>query len=208
MLCFLLLFLVGAGKKKGAGGAPAIPLSGDIIDSKTECVKLLAGGSIPVLRADLVTIGPVDGTNFAYTAAQFNSDNDTETVLWEFDLPANFDAAGAVTAVYKWTNDTGTTDTVCLVVATNSFANDAAFRTASMGADSGATDTSTASDDIMFSPAITVTESWVAEDHVIFTARRDVAGDATGCSADVMAEDMHLLSINLCYESNNLFSGE
>jgi hypothetical protein len=182
--------------------------SGVLATSMTECVKLLAGGAIPLLAANTVTIGAVDGANFAYTAAQFDSSDDTEAVLWEFDLPANFDAAGAVTAQYKWTNDTGTTDTVCLAVATDSFADDAAFRSGSMGADAGATDTSTASDDIMVSPSITVTESWVAEEHVIFTARRDVAGDATGCSADSMAEDMHLLMVNVCYEIDNIFSGE
>ncbi len=180
----------------------SIPASGTL----TQCLPMQAAAA-KQLSTGTATIGTVDGTNFAYNAIQLDSSTD-ETVNWEFDLPASFDASGVVTATYTWTNDTGATSTVCLGFQTASFANDNPFRGATLGAFSGATDTSTASDDLMVSPSVTITESWAADEHVVFTATRDVDGGGTGCSADAMGEDMHLLVVDLCFEVDNAFSGE
>ena len=155
------------------------------------------------------------GTNFDYTTADFDATTE-ETGAWTFQLPANLSGTTASLS-YTWISNNAScanaaTDDVCFVVDGDSFANDAAFHTGTLGGTAvGQTDRCLANGDVMLSPSFTFTHSMVAGETAVVTVVRDLDGSLTAnCDTDDddLDVDASLLSLRFCYEVDNLASGE
>lgn len=210
-----LLFLVVLGVSAVATPAVAqfsfgksLPASGSLSNSRTECVILEASAINCSTSSGCATTDNA-GTNFDYTSADFDSASD-EDGTWVFALPDNITGT-TFTAQYYWTTGTctaTTNDDACFTVAAAGVTDDEAWNGATLGTAVGQDDTCTTADDLYISPTFTVTHGWTAGDKAIVQVARDVDAGVAGCSDDNISNDVDLQSIKVCYEVDNVFSGE
>jgi hypothetical protein len=180
--------------------------------SQTECSYLLAGAINCLNTGGCADPAQVDGTNFTYSTAAFDTATD-EAGSFTFGLPANLTGTTASIA-FAWASnnaacDDEAGDTVCWTVDGDSFANDAAFNTGALGGTIvGVTDTCIANGDLMVTSEATFTHSMAASETAVINVLRDVDAGTTGCTADAYPADAELVWVRFCYEVDNVFSGE
>lgn len=154
------------------------------------------------------------GTIFDYTVATFDPNTDNFGA-WTFPTPENISGL-TFTAEILWTSDNAacnnvdTTDDVCWTVSAIGISNSDPWDTATLGGVEAIVDRCILNGDLMHSaPTVTnVTHGWIADEMAVVQISRDVdAGDAD-CAADAYPFNALLLSLKICYEVNNVFSGE
>jgi hypothetical protein len=189
------------------------PDTGAYATSKTECVMLTAGGIQCSTTGGCTAVPNVEGTNFDYPTADFATGADSDGT-WSFPTPPNVTGTTFTAKVY-WisnnaacTNEAGT-DEVCWTVAGSGIADDAAFHSATLGTSQGIDDVCTANGDAMITTVSDpITHGWAASEVAIVQILRDVDGGHADCNSDQYAQDASLLSVEVCYEVDNVFSGE
>jgi len=95
-------------------------------------------------------------------------------------------------------------------VAASGIANDAAWNGAALGTSQGVEDVCLANGDLLVTSATdAITHGWVAGERAIVQVVRDVDGGHADCpDADDYTQDAKLLAVKVCYEVDNVFSGE
>ena len=182
--------------------------------TKTECLTMLASAITCKATGGCTDPADIDGTNFSYRGAAFSNSAD-QSGNFTFKLPENLSGTTA-SVKFGWISNNaacsnGTDDDVCWEIDGDSFANDAAFNSGSLGATSvGVTDRCLADGDILVSPAVTFTHSMVAGETAVVAITRDTDESTTECAAndDDYAQPATLLWVEFCYEVDNVFSGE
>lgn len=187
----------------------------DLDNSQTECMYLPAGSVTCHTTGGCTDPAQIDGTNFSFMASAFATDaDDAGSFVWV--TPSNL-AGTTATIQFYWFSDNaacngGADDDVCWVVDGDSFADDAAFETGTLaGTAVGVTDKCTADGDIMVSSAATFTHSYAADQPTVLVVTRDVDGGTSACAGagdDDYTQDAKLVGVRVCYEVDNIFSGE
>jgi hypothetical protein len=177
----------------------------------TECIMLDASG-INCSTTNGCATADTAGTNFDYTLAAFATGAD-DTGTWTFTVPDNISGTTFVATVHWVGNNASCAnavgDDVCWTVAASGIANDAAWHGATLGTSQGVVDRCLANGDLNVSAATdAITHGWVAGERAIVQAVRDVDAGHADCSADDYDQDAGLLAIKVCYEVDNVFSGE
>ncbi len=180
------------------------------VTSQTECI-ILEASALGCATTGGCAATTNEGTNFDYKSADFDSATD-EDGAWVFGpVPTNLTGTTA-SVQYTWTTGTctGTTnDDVCFTVAAAAADDDEAWDSLALGTAVGSMDTCTTADDIYESAAFTITHGWVAGDtKAVVKVIRDVDAGIAGCADDNISNDVDLQSVSICYEVNNVFSGE
>jgi hypothetical protein len=187
-----------------------MPLTGT---TSTECVMLDATAIVSDDSGGCTT-ATKNGTNFSYRTCDFATGADNRG-FFTFELPDNL--AGTTASVsFTWISnnaacDSGADDDVCWTIDGDSFANDAAYHTGALGGTLAAvTDNCIANGDLLRTSAVTFTHSWVAGERAAVEIGRDVDGGncAGGAGDDDYAQNAELLAVRVCYEVDNVFSGE
>jgi hypothetical protein len=182
-----------------------------VTTTATECVMLNAAGINCATTTGCNTVD-IPATGFDYTVAAFEGTTDSdEDGAWTFPVPKNI-ASTTFVASYYWTTPTCTAssnDDVCFAVQSAGVANDGLFNTLTFGTAEGETDTCTTANDIYMSEDFTVTHGWAEDEMAVVKIYRDnTAAFPTGCTADDILGDARLIALRVCYETNNVFSGE
>lgn len=185
-----------------------------VTTSATECVMLMAQASVQ-LAAETSEITLIDGTNFAYNVVVFDDTLD-ELVNWVYDLPENI-AGTTATVEITWLTlacTAATADDVCWVWNGGGFIDDQAYATGSLtGTEAFVQDKCTTVGDIHTTGATSWTHDYdvvsAKDTTAVFQIQREQIADAT-CTGDNddISGDVHLLSVRVCYEVENVFSGE
>ena len=105
----------------------------------------------------------------------------------------------------------GTDDDVCWAIDGDSFANDAAWHSGSLGGTAvGVTDRCLANGDLMKTSTVTFTHSMLTGERAAVKVFRDT--DGTNCPGgtadDDYAQDAELLAVRFCYTIDTLGSGD
>ena len=156
-----------------------------------------------------------EGSNFPYQVVNFDDTLD-EIIAWNYGLPANIIGTTATVRI-SWLTlacTAATADDVCWVWNGGGFQDDDAFDT---GAFSGTEffnqDKCTTVGDIHTTALTSWTHGYdVAspkDTEAVFSIQREQVGDATctGDDDDIFG-DVQLKSVQICYEVENVFSGE
>jgi hypothetical protein len=199
-----------AGLTVTAGGA-GIALS----DTATECVVLSAYNAVADVGSgsDGSTVA---GTNFDYYVQGFQDTVD-EQAHWLLPIPASIAGTTAVVTP-SWTAPACTVDSaddVCWVINGGGFQENEAFKAGALsGTATAGQSTCATADYLEVGPAITWTHGFdvAAPKDTSFTFQitRDAnLGDAA-CDGDDnnISGDVNLVSVQICYEVENVFSGE
>lgn len=175
--------------------------------TQTECI-MLEGAGTTCKNTTGCAINLLNGTNFDYNVATFADGADDEGT-WSFIAPPNL-AGTTLVANYYWYTGTCTAsnDDVCFTVAGAGVANDEAWVTATLGTAVGAMDTCATANDLYISPDITITHGIAANDKALIHITRDVDAGIAGCADDNISNDVQLLGLRVCYEVNDVSSGE
>jgi len=130
----------------------------------------------------------ISGTNFPYSVLAFDTSVD-EKCFWQFPVPNNWDGS-TVTVTYYWTADAGA-GTVAWEIDSDSYANDAVFKTGALGGTAVETvDTLIATGDMHVITSGAFTTSWVAGQMATVALFRDV-------SSDTLTGDAYLIGISI-----------
>lgn len=193
----------------GAAAATSITVT-----SQTECVMLDASGINCSTVGGCATTDEA-GDNFDYATADFDSGDTDESGTWSFNIPDNITGTTFTAQVYWTSNDAACTneaaDDVCWTVAGSGIANDGDWDGATLGTAQGIEDVCIAVGDLMVSVVSdAVTHGWAADERAIVQITRDAdASPHADCpDADDYPADARLLSLKICYEVDNVFSGE
>ena len=190
------------------------PDTGAYATTKTECVYLHAEGSIqPAAETSEVVL--VEGTNFPYKVVNFDDTAD-EIITWNYGLPNNI-AGTTATVRISWLTlacTAATSDDVCWVWNGGGFQDDDAFKTGAFsGTETFVQDKCTTVGDVHTTAATTWTHGYdVAspkDTEASFSLQREQVADAT-CTGDNddITGDTQFKLVQICYEGENIFSGE
>ena len=188
----------------------------DLDNSQSECVWLPAGSITCLGTAGCTAPAQVDGTNFSYRVSEFATDAD-DTGTFTFLLPDNLVATTNVSVEVWWMSDNaacdnGADDDVCWVVATDTIASGAAWKTGAISTTAvGRTDRCVASGQLERATGLAVIAGWLAGQMAVVNVSRDVDGGTSACSGtgdDDYAQAAQLIGVQICYGVDNIFSGE
>ncbi len=180
-------------------------------DTLTECVKIKASA----IKCDSTTgcvVQTRDNTNFAQDVATF-SETDQEFGTVDIDLPANLTGT-TIDVYYVWESDTlvlSTNDDLCMDISAVSVATGGPWESASFGTAVGIASTGGDTDDgdRILSATGTVTPTGLgASEGLILRIARDTDATPAGCADDNISNDIDLYWLNVCYEVDNIASGE
>ncbi|MEE8240104.1 MAG: hypothetical protein V3R16_02450 [Nitrospirales bacterium] len=191
-------------------GTLGIPMT----TSATECVMLHAQASVqPAAETSVITL--VEGTNFPYNVVEFDDTLD-EIISWNYELPENIIGTTATVEI-AWLTvacTAATADDVCWVWNGGGFLDDDAFNTGAFsGSEAAVQDKCTTVGDIHTTGGTSWTHGYdVAapkDTSAVFQIQREQVADAscTGDNDDISG-DVRLKSVRICYEVENVFSGE
>ncbi len=181
------------------------------ITTATECVMLNAA-AINCKTTGGCATATVAGDNFDYVTADFDSAGD-ESGTWTFPMPVNIAGTTFVASVY-WTSNSAlctaeAADDVCWTVAGASVIDNGDWDGAALGTSQGVDDVCIADGDLMHtSNSDAVTHGWVNNGLAVVQVVRDIDGGHADCTDDRYPADASLLSVEVCYEVDNVFSGE
>lgn len=184
------------------------------VTSQTECIVLNAGGATQK-AAGTSALTTYDGTNFSYPAWDLDSATD-EQIDWNYGLPPNVIGTTATVEV-RWSAaacTAATADDVCFVWNGGGLQDDDALHTAAFsGTETFIQDKCSAANDEQWAAATSWTHGYdVAspkDNGAVFQIIREQVADAT-CTGDndAITGDVKLLAVRICYEVENVFSGE
>lgn len=181
------------------------------ITTATECVMLNAA-AINCKTTGGCATATVAGDNFDYVTADFDSAGD-ESGTWTFPMPVNIAGTTFTYSVYWVSNSALCTaeaaDDVCWTVAGASVIDNGDWDGAALGTSQGVDDVCIADGDLMHtSNSDAVTHGWVNNGLAVVQVVRDIDGGHADCTDDRYPADASLLSVEVCYEVDNVFSGE
>ena len=183
-----------------------------VTTTATECVMLDASAIVPDDTGGC-GLATKNGTSLSYRVCEFDGTTQ-EAGFWTFELPDNL-AAATISFQVTWTPNLAnactatTSDGVVWEFATAGIADNANWHSASLGtATTLAADICTAADNdnIYKTAAGTITSAnngWAAGERAIARLRRVPAA-----AGDDYVFDANALAVRVCYEVNNVFSGE
>ncbi len=178
----------------------------------TECVMLNAAGINCDTTAGCATADTA-GTNFDYTVAAFATAAD-DFGAWTFPTPQNLSGTTFIATVY-WLgsetacDDTDTADDVCWTVAGAGIGDAGPFESASLGTSQGKVDRCIDDGELLITDVFdAVTHGWEEDELAIVEVSRDVDAGHADCAADAWPNDALLMAVRICYEVDNVFSGE
>lgn len=127
-----------------------------------------------------------DGTNFSFAQASFSGTaSDVNSLFWTFfKMPDSYDDAATISCNVAWkTTSTTAANTVIWELAASGRA-DAELHDSALGAFATATDNPTGTaNQLLISPAITLTTNFTSGEYVIFQLRRSAANDTETAAA-------------------------
>jgi len=209
ILWILCVFLVGY----TVGGTGGIQSDGSITSGTlTECIMLEADW-INCKTVGGCSITDEAGDNFDYTTADFATDADDQGD-WTFGVPDNIAGTTFTVQIYWTSNEAACdtenpADTVCWVVSSVGkfiFANwDAANTSGAQGVDDVCDGEGLLNVADMPDP---ITHAWSPNQRAVVRVIRDVDASHADCDVDTYVGSANILHMKVCYEVNNVFSGE
>ena len=188
------------------------PDSGAYATTKTECM-MLEGDLLNCKATGGCAIVDIPGTNFDFNVGQYATDAD-DAGTWTFNVPSNISGTTFIPRLY-WVSthaacdDVDETDDVCWTVGSAGTANDAGWLATDPANAQGVTSRCNTVGDLIITSALdAVTHGWVANERAVVEVIRDVDAGHADCSADAYPQAGLLLAVEVCYEVDNVFSGE
>lgn len=177
---------------------------------QTECISLDVTSGVavgtPCVRSN------VQGTTFDYQICEF-PDGADKAISWAFNLPDNLSGTGATAQVF-WTGDEAACNNsasadVCWNVDSGSVADNGTWKNGSLnGTIVGLSDTCQGSGTLNISAAGSLAHGWTAGQRAMVRLSRATSSANCTANSDDYTGDAQLLSLRICYEVDNIFSGE
>lgn len=190
-------------------------LTADMSGTATECITF----NVEAMDCDNTDgcDGPqaVIGTHFDFYQAEFDTGATEEHGSFKWQAPKNLTGANG-TIQYVWKGDDaacdndGTADDVCWAVQMGSVGNTEEWADITFaGTVLGVTDRCQVAGKLNFTTETVVVHGLTAGEYSAMTVFRDTDGtNCGGTNWDDLTGDADLFTVRLCYEVNNVFSGE